>query len=67
MYIIVIIIVEKNILINGNFIFKIWEGSENNFLIKMLKKSFKKINNFRPISSRSNSSEIYIVAEEFNR
>ena len=62
-----IIIVEKNILINGNFIFKIWEGSENNFLIKMLKKSFKKINNFRPISSRSNSSEIYIVAEEFNR
>ena len=60
-----IYIVEKNIKSNGNFVFKLWKGSHDNIILSKLKNKFKKISNFKPKSSRSRSSEIYIVAERF--
>ena len=59
-------IVENNINKEGNFIFKLWEGSHSNIILNKLKKKFAKINNFKPQSSRSKSSEIYIIAHKFN-
>ena len=54
-----------NILIDkGNFVFKIWKGSEDKELIINLKKKFKNITYFKPNSSRKESSEIYIIARE---
>ena len=54
-----------NILIDkGNFVFKIWKGSEEKELIINLKKKFKNITYFKPNSSRKESSEIYIIARE---
>ena len=58
-------IVENHIQLNGNLVIKLWEGSQNQIILKRLKKKFKKIFNFRPLSSRAKSSEIYIVAKEF--
>jgi len=60
-----IYIVENNIKLNGNFVFKLWKGSQDNIILSKLKNKFKKISNFKPQSSRSRSSEIYIVAERF--
>jgi 23S rRNA (uridine2552-2'-O)-methyltransferase len=51
--------------INSNFIFKILKGSEEKNLIYNLKKKFKYISYFKPRSSRSESSEIFIIAQEF--
>ena len=56
-------IIAKN---NSNFIFKIFKGSEENTIFKRMKKKFRKIEYFKPKSSRNNSSEIYIVAQGFN-
>ena len=61
----VIDIVNNNIQINGNFVFKIWYGSEYQNIIKELKKIFRNIYNFKPQSSRKESSEIYIIAKGF--
>ena len=60
-----IYIVENNIKSNGNFVFKLWKGSHDNIILSKIKSKFKKISNFKPQSSRSRSSEIYIVAEKF--
>ena len=49
----------------SSFIFKIWKGKEESLIINNLKKKFKKISYFKPKSSRSESSEIFIVAEKF--
>ena len=49
----------------GNFVCKIWKGSQDKIIINKLKKKFVKVNNFKPISSRIKSSEIYIVAQNF--
>ena len=51
--------------INSSFIFKIWKGSEEKNIIHSLKKKFKSISYFKPHSSRSESSEIFIVACRF--
>ena len=59
-------IVKNNICLKGSFVFKIWQGSENKFIINNLKKNFSRITNFKPKSSRDQSREIYIVAENFN-
>ena len=48
--------------VNSNFIFKIWKGSEEKNIIHLLKNKFKSISYFKPRSSRSESSEIFIVA-----
>ena len=52
--------------LNGSFVFKIWEGSETKNIIKNLKRSFNKIINFKPNSSRNRSNEKYIVAQGYN-
>ena len=58
-------ILEKIAKINSNFIFKIWKGSEEKNIINNLRKKFKYISYFKPRSSRSESSEIFIIAQEF--
>ena len=50
---------------NSNFVFKIWKGSEEKNIIYQLKKQYKKVSYFKPKSSRDESSEIFIVAENF--
>ena len=44
---------------------KIWKGSEEKELIKILNKKFKLVTYFKPDSSRKNSSEIFIIARDF--
>ena len=61
-----IITILENIALNdSNFVFKLWKGTEEKIIIDQLKKMYKKISFFKPVSSRSNSSEIYIVAQKF--
>ena len=50
---------------NGNFICKIFEGSDLNDFIEELKPRFKSINRFHPKASRKSSSEIYIISKSF--
>ena len=61
----IIFVLDDLALPSSNFIFKIWKGSEELKIIKLLKKKYKKIHYFKPKSSRSESSEIYIVAQQF--
>ena len=50
---------------SSSFVFKIWKGSEEINIIKKLKKKYKKVSYFKPQSSRTKSSEIFIVAQKF--
>ena len=50
---------------NSSFVFKIWKGSEEKYILNQLKKKYKKVSYFKPQSSRKESSEIFIVAENF--
>ena len=61
----IIKILHKILKKNGNFITKIWKGSEEKEILKYLNDSFEKVSYFKPSSSRKNSSEIYIVATNF--
>ena len=49
----------------GSFIFKIWKGEEEKQIIKILKKTFDKVEYFKPKSSRQESSEIFIISRGF--
>ena len=49
----------------GSFIFKIWKGEEEKEIIKILKKTFDKVEYFKPKSSRQESSEIFIISRGF--
>ena len=49
----------------SNFVFKIWKGSEEKNILNKLKKQYEKVSYFKPNSSRNESSEIFIVAENF--
>ena len=51
--------------LESSFVFKIWKGEEETLIINKLKKKFKKVSYFKPKSSRSESSEIFIVAQKF--
>ena len=51
--------------IESSFVFKIWKGKEEKLIINKLKKKFKKVSYFKPKSSRSESSEIFIIAQKF--
>ena len=51
----------------GSIVFKIWKGEEEKQIIKKLKKYFEKVEYFKPKSSRQESSEIFIIAKEYNR
>ena len=50
---------------NSSFVCKIWKGSEERNIIYQLKKQYEKVSYFKPKSSRDESSEIFIVAENF--
>ena len=50
---------------NGSFIFKIWKGRDESLIINNLKKIFNNVSYFKPQSSRTESSEIFIVAQKF--
>ena len=50
---------------NSSFVFKIWKGSEEKNILNQLKKQYKKVSYYKPKSSRKESSEIFIVAENF--
>ena len=52
---------------NGSLVFKIWRGSKDIELINNLKKNFKTVKEFKPKSSRSESSEIYFIAKGYFR
>lgn len=54
--------VEENLIIHGNFIAKIFQGSDEQRYINGLKSIFRKVVFFKPKSSRSESVEIYIIA-----
>jgi len=49
----------------SNFVAKIWKGSEEKFILKNLKEKYKNVSYFKPKSSRQDSSEIFIVAQNF--
>ena len=50
---------------SSSLVLKIWKGSEEVKIIKLLKKKYKTVSYFKPDSSRSESSEIFIVAQKF--
>ena len=50
---------------SSSFVFKIWKGSEETDITNKLKKKYKKVSYFKPQSSRTQSSEIFIVAQKF--
>lgn len=49
----------------SSFVFKIWKGNEESSIISNLKNKFRNVSYFKPQSSRPESSEIFIVAQEF--
>lgn len=49
----------------GNFIAKVLQGGADSSLMPNLKKKFEKVNHFKPKSSRSHSSEMYLVCRGF--
>ena len=61
----IISILHKVSLPSSSFVCKIWKGSEEVDIIKLLKTMYEKVSYFKPKSSRSESSEIIIVAEKF--
>jgi len=61
----IISVLELIALPDSSFVFKIWKGSEEKNIINMLKKKYKKVSYFKPQSSRTKSSEIFIVAQKF--
>ncbi len=50
---------------NGSLVAKVLRGGTEAKLLSELKRSFKKVSHFKPQSSRSESTEIYVVAQGF--
>ena len=61
----IIEILDQLIIPGGVFVTKIWKGSEEKEIIKMLKNKFNKVSYFKPNSSRKDSVEIFIIAENY--
>ncbi len=61
----IINLLDKILKKDGNFVIKIWKGSEEKSLLIKLNTKFKKVSYFKPKSSRKDSSEIFIVATNF--
>jgi 23S rRNA (uridine2552-2'-O)-methyltransferase len=51
----------------GTFIAKIFQGGKEKPFVELLKKDFEKVCFFKPKSSRSLSSEVYIIAMGFKK
>ncbi len=50
---------------NGVFVTKILQGGEEREFLQTLRKHFQKVKLVKPASSRKNSSEIYVLAQQF--
>ena len=50
---------------NSSFVTKIWKGKEEDLIIRKLKNQYNQVSYFKPESSRKDSSEIFIVAQNF--
>ena len=61
----IIFILDEISLPSSTLVLKIWKGSEEMKIIRLLKKKYKSVSYFKPDSSRSESSEIFIVAQKF--
>ncbi len=56
---------EQVLVPGGCFVAKTFQGGAANDLLARLKKLFKKVNHFKPKSSRADSAEMYVVAIGF--
>ena len=61
----IIELLDQLMITGGVFVTKIWKGSEEKEIIKMLKNKFNKVSYFKPNSSRKDSVEIFIIAENY--
>ena len=61
----IIEILDQLMITGGAFVTKIWKGSEEKEIIKILKNKFNKVSYFKPDSSRKDSVEIFIIAENY--
>ncbi|MGC9031346.1 MAG: SAM-dependent methyltransferase [Minisyncoccia bacterium] len=51
----------------GNFVCKIFESEKINSFLKEIKRYFNFVKRYRPKATRKRSSEIYIIAKEFQK
>jgi len=61
----IIEILDKLMTKGGIFVTKIWKGSEEKEIIKILKNKFNDVSYFKPDSSRKDSVEIFIIAKDY--
>ena len=61
----IIDILDHLLITGGVFVTKIWKGSEEKELIKILKNKFNDVSYFKPDSSRKDSVEIFIIARNY--
>ena len=57
---------KENLVVNGSFVTKLFQGQGSDEFIKLVKTNFSKVIQFKPKSSRPRSREIYIIAQGFN-
>ncbi|XP_072273868.1 rRNA methyltransferase 2, mitochondrial [Pyxicephalus adspersus] len=50
----------------GNFLCKIWDGSESNSIRDKLRQRFQLVKTIKPKASRKESAEIYLLAKSYN-
>ncbi len=50
---------------NGHFLIKIFQGSGSDLYIKQVRQLFKQINIYKPTASRAQSSEVYLLAQNY--
>ncbi|MAG52396.1 MAG: hypothetical protein CMH62_00365 [Nanoarchaeota archaeon] len=58
-------IAKKTLKPNGNFLVKVFQGSEFEELLKEIKKYFQFTKSYKPKSTRKSSKEIYIIAIKY--
>ena len=58
---------DKILMTDGSFITKIWKGSEEKKILHLLKEKFKKVKYFKPVSSRKDSAEIFLISQYFKK
>lgn len=51
----------------GIFVCKVWQGGAHKMLLDLLKKHFKTVKHFKPVSSRKESAEIYVIGLTFKQ
>lgn len=56
---------KDNLVSNGSFVVKLFQGQGSDEYIKQVKECFNKVTQFKPKSSRPRSREIYVVAQGF--